>query len=341
MGLSTEPGKLTIQFSDKINQSAAEDVSNYAIKVWSLKRSANYGSKHYDEHPLKVTGATLAADGRTVTLTIPDIAPTWCMEIRCRIETPDGQSVERVIHNSIHHIADELKLQPKKSRRMVFLTNGPDPFWETCRAGAEAATKQLRFKEEDILFDFRFGDFTDRAQVELLTDLLTDDDIAGVAISVFNPDSRKLISAMRELSAKGVPVITVDGDVDLPTARDARFGYIGTDQVMLGKELGKAAKVLRPDGAKMAFFVGRKSVPNAAERISGFHQGAGTGGNLTEVTTQNDGGDRVKARENVERALDRHPECNLLVGVWGLQHAADCQSRTRTWSHGRRNDHRL
>ena len=54
------------------------------MKTWSLKRTANYGSEHYDEKPLRVTAASLSEDGRTVSLTLPDIQPTWGMEINYR-----------------------------------------------------------------------------------------------------------------------------------------------------------------------------------------------------------------------------------------------------------------
>ncbi len=91
-------------FTDPLDKVSAETTTNYAIKVWGLKRTKNYGSKHYDERPLKVTSATLAADGRTVFLTIPDIAPTWCMEIKITLKAADGTAFERIIHNTIHQL---------------------------------------------------------------------------------------------------------------------------------------------------------------------------------------------------------------------------------------------
>ncbi len=45
----------------------------FVVKVWSLKRSADYGSKHIDEHSLKVAAATLAMDKKTVFLKIPEL----------------------------------------------------------------------------------------------------------------------------------------------------------------------------------------------------------------------------------------------------------------------------
>ena len=104
VGLNASKGQLDVTFTDSLDKAAAFDSGNYTVKVWSLKRTANYGSKHFDEHEIKVTSATLSAAGRKVTLTIPDIAPTWCMEVKCRLKSANGESFERVIHNTIHHV---------------------------------------------------------------------------------------------------------------------------------------------------------------------------------------------------------------------------------------------
>jgi hypothetical protein len=105
VGLQAREKHIEIAFTDPIDRIAGADTANYAIKVWSLKRSANYGSEHYDEHPLAVERAEVATDGRHVTLHVPALAPTWGMEIMCRLVTEDGGRVERVIHNSIHKLA--------------------------------------------------------------------------------------------------------------------------------------------------------------------------------------------------------------------------------------------
>lgn len=97
---------IDIVLSDPVDLSAAADPSRYEIKVWALKRTANYGSKHYDERALKVTNASVSDDGRTISLDLPDIAPTWCMEIKCRLPTPNGD-VERIIHNTIHAVSSK------------------------------------------------------------------------------------------------------------------------------------------------------------------------------------------------------------------------------------------
>ena len=106
VGLRATGTGLVLTFSDPVDPGSARDAENYAIKVWSLKRSAKYGSDHHDERPLDVVSADVSPDGRSVTLQIPEIAPTWCMEIRCRLVGADGEPFERVVHNTIHRLGE-------------------------------------------------------------------------------------------------------------------------------------------------------------------------------------------------------------------------------------------
>jgi hypothetical protein len=49
-------GSLSVTFSDPI------DPTDCAMKVWSLKRTKNYGSKHHDEHELTIRSVKLSED---------------------------------------------------------------------------------------------------------------------------------------------------------------------------------------------------------------------------------------------------------------------------------------
>ena len=49
-----------------------------------------------------VRGSEVAEDGKSVRLTLPDLAPTWGMEIRYRMKGADGRAVAGVVHNTIH-----------------------------------------------------------------------------------------------------------------------------------------------------------------------------------------------------------------------------------------------
>jgi putative heme-binding domain-containing protein len=99
---------LAITFTGRLDRKAAADPSRYSARIWSLKRTANYGSDHYDERPDRITGVKVSDDGRTVFLEIPDLQPTWCMEITYAIRGEGGEPVEGVIDNTIHRLGDGL-----------------------------------------------------------------------------------------------------------------------------------------------------------------------------------------------------------------------------------------
>ena len=108
-----------------------------------------------------------------------------------------------------------------------------------------------------------------------------------------------VLEQMQALRAKGVKVITVDSD----GPREGREAFVGTNNLEGGRELGRLAAQLRPDGGKAVAFVGTLGAQNAKERIRGFKEGWGQRFEL--VDSMEDGVDESKARNNV---TDRHPE---------------------------------
>jgi glucose/arabinose dehydrogenase len=106
VGLHATKTGMTITFSGPLDRQTAADPKNYAVQTWSLKRSAEYGSKHYDEKPSKVSGVAVSADGKTVKLEIDGIKPTWCMEIKYGVKGVNGEPVQGVVHNTIHRLGE-------------------------------------------------------------------------------------------------------------------------------------------------------------------------------------------------------------------------------------------
>jgi putative heme-binding domain-containing protein len=102
VGLSAREHGMLVRFTDPLDPAIAGEASRYAVKVWSIKRTVNYGSDHYNERPLLIRSATLSADRRTVFVEIPGLQPTMCMELTYRIKGRGGEPVEGVIHNTIH-----------------------------------------------------------------------------------------------------------------------------------------------------------------------------------------------------------------------------------------------
>jgi len=107
VGLSATTEGLTIRFSGILEKAASTDTENFSIKTWDLKRTANYGSEHYNEQPLKVESARLLDDGKSIRLSVPDLKPTWGMEISYELKSQNGKSIEGKIHNSVFRLRRE------------------------------------------------------------------------------------------------------------------------------------------------------------------------------------------------------------------------------------------
>jgi hypothetical protein len=103
---ATRRDGIALGFSAELDRAAVLAPDDVAVKVWSLKRTENYGSPHLDERPLNVADARIGPDGRTLQLKIPGLKPTMGLEIRYRLRTQAGSLVEGVFHGTIHELAD-------------------------------------------------------------------------------------------------------------------------------------------------------------------------------------------------------------------------------------------
>ena len=117
VGLAARRTGMAITFSGVLDPASASDPARYSVRAWGLRRTANYGSEHVDERPLVVRSAELSSDGRTVTLQIANLAPTWCMAMTYAIKGADGLEVAGEIHNTIHELSGSAPLPMIKGVR--------------------------------------------------------------------------------------------------------------------------------------------------------------------------------------------------------------------------------
>ena len=101
----TRTGAISITFSEPLDPAASADTGRYTLRTWDLRRSGNYGSPHLNEKTHAITRATLSADGRTLTLGVPDLAPTRGLALEAVLTGEDGKSFTRRIDGTIYRLA--------------------------------------------------------------------------------------------------------------------------------------------------------------------------------------------------------------------------------------------
>jgi len=199
-------------------------------------------------------------------------------------------------------------------RRIIILINGDSPFWDACRVGVKEADAKLDLGKSGLQAVLEVNDGTPEGQIDKLKQFASQSDIAALGISACDAGNEAVAEELRKLKAKGVHIVTIDSDIDRSRMRDLRVAFIGTDNLGGGRELGKCARNLRPDGGAYVTFVGRLGAQNAIDRIDGVRQGAGD--KLKELDKMGDDIDRERARKNVRDAIANHPDLNTLVGIW-------------------------
>jgi ribose transport system substrate-binding protein len=201
-----------------------------------------------------------------------------------------------------------------QEKRILILTNGESPFWDACRQGLETAEKDFALKQAGLRAVFEVNNGTEEGQLERLRQYASQSDIAAIAVSVVKEDNAAIADQLRMLRKSGMPILTVDSDVNRAKFRDARVAYVGTDNVQAGRELGRCMQLLRPGGGEYVTFVGYTTAQNAKERVQGVKEGAGP--KFVAKDNMGDELDRTRAKENVRNALINHPRLNTLVGIW-------------------------
>jgi ribose transport system substrate-binding protein len=220
-------------------------------------------------------------------------------------------------------------------KRIVFLTNGSDPFWDACRTGLEEGAKQLEIDKAGYTVAMEVNNGKPQGQIDKLRQFASQGDVAAVAISVIQADNPAIIEEMRKLQASGIKVITVDGDVNREKFRDARPYYIGTDNIVAGRVLGTATKAILEARGKQnggyVQFAGFTDNDNARNRMNGVKEAIGE--RFTEDDRMADGMDKSKARENVRNAMTNHKDLVALIGIWAYNAPAISQVVTEANAH--------
>jgi mono/diheme cytochrome c family protein len=96
---------IDIEFSEPLASISLKDIqSKMEVGTWGYIRSERYGSKRINSKKLKVKSAKLKNGGKTLSVIIDGIAPTWQMSIKYKLTGADGENFSGEIQNTIHRL---------------------------------------------------------------------------------------------------------------------------------------------------------------------------------------------------------------------------------------------
>jgi hypothetical protein len=92
---------IEVTFASPLDRAAAGPEA-FTVTAWDLERSSTYGSKRHNLRTLRVGRVTLSLDGRTALLQVPDLSPTWVVEVAYGLRAADGEAFDGVMQGTIH-----------------------------------------------------------------------------------------------------------------------------------------------------------------------------------------------------------------------------------------------
>ena len=203
--------------------------------------------------------------------------------------------------------------------RVAYVTNGVDSFWVIAEAGAKAGGRQY---DADVEVHMPAQGIAD--QKRIVEDLLTRG-IQGIAISPIDAENE---TALINDAARRTKVITQDSDA--PNSN--RLCFIGVDNYVAGRMVGRLVKEAMPQGGKVTIHVGRLEQDNARLRRQGVIDellersndrtrfdpvdAELKGPQYTVVATLTDGFDFNRAKGLAEEAIAKYPDLGCMVGLF-------------------------
>ena len=207
-------------------------------------------------------------------------------------------------------------------KKIAYVTNGIDPFWNTAAAGVRAAEKEFGVECEVLMPGKGIVD-----QKRMVEGLLARG-VDGIAISPI--DAKNQIDLINE-ACSHTSVITHDSDA--PDSK--RLCFVGMDNYKAGRAAGKLVKEAMPNGGKLMIFVGRLEQLNSQQRRQGVidelldrpQQSLDKitydppaqllkGAKYTVLDTRTDNFDYSRAKANAEDAITANADLGCMVGLF-------------------------
>jgi len=175
-------------------------------------------------------------------------------------------------------------------------------FWQTVKAGAEAAAKEMN---AEILFNGPSKENSVPEQMDIVRNYATQE-VDGVAVAA--TDKSALVAPVKELLAKGIPVVVVDSAIE----PDPSFSFIATDNVAAARLAAEEMGRLLNGKGKVAVLNFKKGSGTSDEREQGFLEGIKKFPGIEIVTQEYTESDVGMAVDKTESILSAHPELDGL-----------------------------
>jgi rhamnose transport system permease protein len=208
--------------------------------------------------------------------------------------------------NSVRNTGQAGAVQPKRHVTLAVMPKAKgDPYFVSCRVGAEEAAKELG---ADMIWDGP-TDLDPAKQNEIVEAWITRG-VDSIAVSVVNGPG--ISSVLRKARAKGIKVLTWDADAE-PDARDF-FINQATPEV-LGATLAEEANRILHGSGDFAIITGALTAANQNEWIKFIKARIAQYPGIHLITIRPSDDDRNRAFAEAQTLMKVYPNMKLIVAI--------------------------
>lgn len=193
----------------------------------------------------------------------------------------------------------------KKMRIAVLPKGTAHSFWQTVKAGAEAAARE---ENVEIIWQGPSKETEITEQVNLVENQITGG-VDGIVLAA--TDAEALIPPVRKAIEKGIPVVTIDSG--LKRDQDPSLCYIATDNVEGGRQAADALAKQIGERGKVGLMPFLKGAVSSDEREKGFLESIKKYPNIRVAVIRYNESDAARAADETTNMLTAHPD---LAGIF-------------------------
>ncbi len=206
------------------------------------------------------------------------------------------------------------KPAPPPAPRIVFVTGGSGPYWQSTVEGAKLAAKK---NNVDLQVKMPTDDESVEQQMVILGEINTAD-VDGIALSPLDAEGQT--GLINQLVSRDKKVVTFDSDAPL----SSRQCHVGTSNFVAGRICAQMVNKAIPDGGKIVVLLVNLTKENTLDRKAGFQERInqladdvpeGSPLKFEVVGYRVDNGNAKECEKNVRDVLTEHPDLAAIVGM--------------------------
>ena len=180
-------------------------------------------------------------------------------------------------------------------------------YWGMIKKGAINAAQ-----EHNIYLDFIAPEKADNDEALTLLDRMISAKVDGII--THGIDDQQFVDLVHKGVERGIPIITVDTDVE----SSERKAYVGSDNYKAGQLLGQAIIENTKGKQYIGIVTGRKDSISQKERIAGLEQMIDSNPEIEIVMVEESNITKIGAARAAYTLLKEHPEITVLAGTSAL-----------------------